>query len=159
MHKVFNEWQAKEYREKHGMCITGVRAAHVAGIDKLIGSVDHVQCIVKPALGQKAVFDYRDRMRCLIHADDMAEVFARIALAAKPAHVLYNSGGETLSLGQLADIVRAIIPDADISFERETGGEEKSGAYLFDNQRLVDEFGVRYPPYRQRVAEMIATPK
>ena len=156
VHKVFNEWQAKEYREKHGMRITGVRAAHVAGTDKLIGSVDHVACIVKPALRQALTMDYADRMRCIIHADDAAEVFARLALAERPAHEIYNSGGETLSLSALADMVRAVIPDADIGFEHETGGEQKSGAYLFDSTRLTREFGISYRPYRERIPEMIA---
>ncbi|HSV81707.1 MAG TPA: NAD(P)-dependent oxidoreductase [Ramlibacter sp.] len=157
VHKVFNEFQAKEYREKHGMSITGVRAAHVSGADKLIGSVDHVECIVKPAMGQKVQFAYRDQMRCVIHADDMADVFVRIALARKPKHALYNSGGETVSLGDLAAMVRKVLPEADIAFQHETGGEERSTAYLFDNERLVSEFGMRFPPYQQRVAEMIAT--
>lgn len=154
-HKVFNEFQASEYRAKHGMCITGVRAAHVAGVDKVIGSVDHVECIVKPALGQKVEFEHRDRMRCIIHADDMAEVFVRIALKPKPLHDLYNSGGETLSLGELADMVKEVVPAADIRFKNETGGESISTAYLFDKQRLVSEFGIRFMPYGQRVAQMV----
>lgn len=155
VHKVFNEFQASEYRAKHGMCITGVRAAHVAGTDKLIGSVDHVECIVKPALGQVVEFEHRDRMRCIIHADDMAEVFARIALAPKPMHDLYNSGGETVSLGDLAGMVKNAIPEAKILFRNDTGGESISTAYMFDNQRLTSEFGIRFVPYAQRVAQMV----
>ncbi len=155
VHKVFNEWQAKEYREKHGMCITGVRAAHVAGIDKIIGTVDHVQCIVNPALGKASRLDYRDRMRCVIHTDDMAEVFVQLAIAKKPEHDIYNSGGESLSLGQIAQMVKKFIPEADISFENETGGAALSGGYLYDNDRLVQEFGISYLPYEQRVAQMI----
>jgi nucleoside-diphosphate-sugar epimerase len=156
VHKVFNEWQAKEYREKHGMTITGLRAAHIAGADKLIGSVDHVQCIVQPALGERVVLDHRDRMRCVVHVDDIAEVFVTLALARRPRHAVYNSGGETLSLGDLAGMVREAIPDADISFRNETGGEESSTAYMFDNRRLAEEFGISYAPYRDRVAQMIA---
>lgn len=155
VHKVFNEWQAHEYREKHGMCITGLRAAHIAGIDKLIGSVDHVQCIVEPAQGRGVEFEYRDTMRCVVHADDIADVFVRLALTERPKHGLYNSGGETLSLGELAGMVREVIPDADIAFRNETGGEESSTAYLFDDSRLVEEFGIRYPPYRERVRRMV----
>jgi nucleoside-diphosphate-sugar epimerase len=155
VHKVFNEWQAKEYSEKHGMVITGVRAANVAGTDKVIGSVDHVACIVEPARGNALTLDYRDRMRCVIHGDDAAEVFVRIALAPRPRHAIYNSGGEALSLGQLAAMVRRFIPEADIGFEHETGGEAKSSAYLFDTERLVSEFGLRYPPYVERVPRMI----
>lgn len=157
VHKVFNEWQAKEYREKHGMCITAVRAGNVSGVDKILGSVDHVRCIVGPALGEKVSFVYRDRMRCVIYADDMADVFARIALKAKPEFPVYNTGGETLSLGEIADMVRKYIPAADISFEKETGGKDEVGAaaYLYNNDRLVKEFGVRYAPIEQRVPQMI----
>lgn len=157
VHKVFNEWQAKEYRDKHGMCITAVRAGNVSGVDKILGSVDHVRCIVGPALGEKVSFVYRDRMRCVIYADDMADVFVRIALKAKPEFPVYNTGGETLSLGEIADMVRKYIPDADISFEKETGGKDEVGAaaYLYNNDRLVKEFGVRYAPIEQRVPQMI----
>ncbi len=155
VHKVFNEFQAREYREKHGMRITGLRAAHISGADKLIGSVDHVQCIVQPALGQKVVLPHRDRMRCVVYADDIAEVFGRLALASAPQHAIYNSGGQPLSLGQIADMVRQEIPDADIRFEQDTGVEEISGGYLFDNDRLTSEFGIQYPPYQQRIAEMV----
>jgi nucleoside-diphosphate-sugar epimerase len=155
VHKVFNEWQAKEYREKHGLRITGLRAAHIAGSDKLIGSVDHVLCIVKAAMGEKVVLDYRDRMRCVVHVDDIADVFARLAVAENPQHGMYNSGGATLSLGEIADMVRRQIPDADISFQHESGGRQNTTAFMFDNTRLRDEFSVEYPPYERRIAEMI----
>jgi nucleoside-diphosphate-sugar epimerase len=155
VHKVFNEWQAKEYREKHGMSIVGIRPGNISGTDKAIGSVDHVACIVQPALGQSVTLDYRDRMRCVIHGDDAAEGFVRVALAEKPQHVIYNSGGEPFSLGQLADMTRKIIPNADIRFENENYGEERQGAYLFDNARMTTEFGLRYMPYEQRIAQMI----
>jgi nucleoside-diphosphate-sugar epimerase len=51
VHKVFNEWQASEYANKHGMSVISVRVSNVAGADKTIGSVDHVACIVEPARG------------------------------------------------------------------------------------------------------------
>src|SRR5579862_6512435 len=48
MHKIFNEWQAQDYREKHGMDITAIRPANVTGHDKIVGSVDHVKIITFP---------------------------------------------------------------------------------------------------------------
>ena len=38
MHKIFNEWQAQDYREKHGMEITAIRPANVTGPDKIVGT-------------------------------------------------------------------------------------------------------------------------
>ena len=157
VHKVFNEWQARDYREKHGMCITAIRPGNVSAVDKVLGSVDHVACIVNPAKGESVRFKYRDRMRCVVYGDDVAEIFTRIAEKPRPDFPVYNSGGESLSLGQLADMVKKFIPDADITFENQTGGENEQGAaaYLYDNARIVKEFGVAYPPYEQRVAQMI----
>jgi len=155
MHKIFNEWQAQDYIAKYGMSITGVRPANVTGPDKVRGSVDHVQCITQPARGQTVTFPYKDFMRLPIHVEDIAEVFVRVLLADAPRYPIYNSGGTVISLGELADMVRSFIPDARITFEHETGGKERSGNYLVDNSRLRQEFEVEYPPFRQRVLEII----
>jgi nucleoside-diphosphate-sugar epimerase len=155
MHKIFNEWQAQDYIAKYGMSITGVRPANVTGPDKVRGSVDHVQCITQPARGQTVTFPYKDFMRLPIHVEDIAEVFVRVLLADAPRYPIYNSGGTVINLGELADIVQSFIPDARITFEHETGGKERSGNYLVDNGRLRQEFEVEYPPFRQRVLEII----
>lgn len=155
MHKIFNEFQAQDYREKHGMVITGIRPANVTGPDKLFGSVDHVHCITAPARGESVSFPFRDAMRCPVHVDDVAEVFARVTAAERPRQALYNTGGHTISLGALAEMVREFLPEADIRFEKETGGRDLSGNYLIDNRRLVEEFGVQYAPFRARVLQII----
>jgi nucleoside-diphosphate-sugar epimerase len=155
MHKIFNEWQAQDYREKHGLEITAIRPANVTGNDKIVGSVDHVFCITDPARGKPVNFPYKDAMRCPIHVDDIAEVFARVVMADKPKHWVYSTGGTAISLGDLAEMVRGFLPDAQITFDKETGGKELSGNYLIDNSRLVEEFGVQYRPYRERVLQII----
>ena len=155
MHKIFNEWQAQDYTDKYGLSITGVRPANVTGPDKVRGSVDHVQCITRPARGEPITLPYKDYMRLPIHVDDIAEVFVRVLLADAPRHRVYNSGGTTISLGELADMVRGFLPDARITFQQETGGKERSGNYLVDNSRLLQEFEVTYPPFRERVLQII----
>ena len=155
VHKIFNEWQAKDYADKFGMTITAVRPANVTGPDKVRGSVDHVNCITQPARGKPISFPFRDAMRCPIHVDDISEVFVRVLATEKPKHPVYNSGGTSISLGALASLVREFIPEADIRFEKETGGRAISGNHLIDNTRLVQEFGVQYAPFRQRVLEII----
>ncbi len=47
------------------------------------------------------------------------------------------------------------MPDAQITFDEETGGKAISGNYLIDNSRLVQEFGMQYRPYRERVLQII----
>jgi nucleoside-diphosphate-sugar epimerase len=154
-HKIVNEWQAQDYTEKFGMLITGIRPANVTGPDKVRGSVDHVNIITEPARGNAIRFPFKDAMRCPIHVDDIAEVFARVLLAEKPQHRIYNSGGVSISLGEIADIVRDYLPDAKIAFDKTSGGRDTSGNYRIDNARLVQEFGVQYRPYRERVLQII----
>ena len=155
MHKSFNEWQAKDYVAKYGMTITGIRPANVTGPDKVRGSVDHVNIVTHPARGEAITFPYADAMRCPIHVDDIAEVFTRVVMTDKPKHQIYSSGGAVVSLGEIAAIVKSYLPDAQISFEHQTGGKDSSGNYLIDNARLMTEFGVQYRPYRERVLQIV----
>jgi nucleoside-diphosphate-sugar epimerase len=155
MHKIFNEWQAQDYIDKYNMSITGVRPANVTGPDKVRGSVDHVQCITQPARGKPITLPYKDYMRLPIHVDDIAEIFVRVLLADAPRYRVYNSGGSAISLGEIADLVRGFLPNAQITFEHDTGGKERSGNYLVDNSRLIKEFEIEYPPFRQRVLQII----
>ena len=153
--KIFNEHQAEWYNKAFGMSITGVRPANVTGPDKARGSMDHVLCVTQPARGLEVKFPFQDAMRLPIHVDDISEIFVRVTLAEATQHAVYNSGGETISMGALADLVRRYLPDAKISFDKETGGRLSSGNYMMDNSRLQQEFEVTLAPFEQRVLEII----
>jgi nucleoside-diphosphate-sugar epimerase len=155
INKIINEWQANDYRRAYGMTITCIRPANVTGPDKKFGSIDHVNMMCQPARGKPVSFPHADAMRCVIHVEDMAEAFARVLLACKPAHTTYNSGGTTVSLAELAGLVREFLPDAQITFDADTGGRDISGNYMINNRRLIEEFGLQYAPLRQRVKEVI----
>jgi nucleoside-diphosphate-sugar epimerase len=154
MHKMFNEFQARKYIKNYGMSIVGVRPANVTGPDKVRGSVDHVQIMTEAARGKPVHLPQKGLMRLLVHVEDMAEIFARVLLAEAPRHHIYNSGGIPVSLGELADLVRGFLPDAQITFASE-GGREDSGNYLVDNTRLGKEFGIEFPGLHTRVLEVI----
>ena len=55
----------------------------------------------------------------------------------------------------LAAMVAELVPDARISFESDTGGRERSSNFIIDNTRLIEEFGLQYAPFRNRVREII----
>ena len=60
-----------------------------------------------------------------------------------------------LSLSGGCRLVQGYLPDAQISFENETGGRKLSGNYMMDNTRMVQEFEYDLAPYPQRVLEII----
>src|SRR5437667_845708 len=154
MHKIFNEFQARKYIKNYGMSIVGVRPANVTGPDKVRGSTDHVEIMTEAASGKPVHLPKKGLMRLLVHVEDIAEVFTPVLLAHAPQHALYNSGGIPVSIGELADIVRGFLPDAQITFAEE-GGREESGNYLVDWSRLAKEFGIEYPGLHTRVLEVI----
>lgn len=154
-HKVTNEWQALDYIETYGMRITGIRTSYITGQDKVRGSVHHVRCITEPALGRAIRLPFRDMMQCVLHVDDMAEIFVRVLMSTATAHRVYNSGGTTVSLNDIADTVRSFIPDAEIDFEQDSGAREGNSTYLIDNSRLVSEFGIRFRPFPEQVLQII----
>jgi nucleoside-diphosphate-sugar epimerase len=153
--KVFNEHQADWYNSAFKMKIVGVRPVNITGPDKMRGTMDHVQAITLPARGQPVKLPFKDTYRCIMHVDDMSEIFVRVTLAESPQFHIYNGGGETISLGSLADLVKEFLPDAQITFEKESGGKEASGNYMMDNSRMVNEFHYTPAPFRQRVKEII----
>ena len=154
MHKRFNEFQAAQFNEVYGMSIVGIRPANVTGPDKVRGSTDHVQCVTLPAAGEPVSFPKKDYMRLPVHVDDVSEAFVRVTLADSTHHSLYNTGGIPISMGDLADIVRGFLPDAQISFDSE-GGREDSGNYMVDNSRLLGEFELEHPSLETWVRKII----
>ena len=154
MHKRFNEFQAQQFNQVYGMSITGIRPANVTGPDKVRGSTDHVRCVTLPAAGEAVSFPKAGLMRLPVHVDDIAEAFVRVTMVDKSAHAIYNSGGHPISLGDLAAIVKKYLPDAQITFASQDGKED-SGSYLVDNNRLLGEFELEYPPFEQRVLQII----
>jgi nucleoside-diphosphate-sugar epimerase len=153
--KVFNEHQADWYNNGFKMKIVGVRPVNITGPDKVRGSMDHVQCITLPARGLAVEFPFKDSMRVVMHVDDISEIFTRITLAESPQFSVYNAGGQTVSLGGLADMVKEFLPDAKITFQKEQGGKEASGNYMMDATRMTNEFHYTPAPFRQRVKEII----
>jgi nucleoside-diphosphate-sugar epimerase len=154
MHKRFNEFQADQFNSVYGMSITGIRPANVTGPDKVRGSTDHVRCVTLPAAGEPVSFPKAGLMRLPVHVDDIAEAFVRVTMVDKSHHSIYNSGGYPISLGDLAGVVKKFLPDAQINFDSQ-GGKEDSGNYLTDNNRLLGEFELEYPPLEQRILQII----
>ena len=155
VHKMFNEFQAQDYNEKHGMTITGVRPANVTGPDKVRGS--SITSTASPSRRAANRCRSRSRTRCAARFMSTTSPRSSPACCSRTSrrHSIYNTGGTAISLGDLADIVRGYLPDARISFEHDTGGKDASGNYLIDNRRLVEEFGIQYRPFPQRVLQII----
>lgn len=152
--KQFNEQMAAHYARLYGLEPVAVRPSFVIGAGKPRGVQDHIEVITGPALGRPVHSRMKPSARFLLASvDDIAEIFVRVTLADRPGHTVYHTGGHTVTLTDLADLVREVIPAAEIQFDE--NGRDSMLVYLVDNCRLREEFEFEHRPLRQTVREII----
>ena len=156
MCKHFNDKMAQWYCETYGMSIIGVRPGNLFGHGRKAALVAEwfSGLISKPAVGEAISLNVDSSATfCLIYVKDVIRVIRILLDAASPRYNLYNTGGWTISLGELADTVRQFIPTAKIEFK---GG--KPGVSLptkVSQKRLTDEFEFSLMPLRDAVLDHI----
>lgn len=144
--KILNEFVASKYVQRHGISLACLRPPVVFGHGRKRGAVlwsEHFAS--RPAVGEPVTLPFPPETHdCWIYKDDAAEQFVRLVLKPSISHLAYNTGGETISAGQLADMVRELLPDADIRFEA-----DRPQTPLVDNvsgARLAQEIGFQPRP-------------
>ena len=154
MTKAVNDFAAARYRTLHGLDIRGVRICTVFGHGRVTGMTGMIGGLMMslPAIGQAVEMDFDPQEASpMIHTEDAAEIFVRVALADNLSHHTYISGGELATIADVADIVRSYIPDASIR----TGDRPVPHVYLVDNSRMMADLGYELPPLRMRVLDHI----
>jgi nucleoside-diphosphate-sugar epimerase len=151
--KYFDDIVARRYIELYGTQLVGVRIATVFGYGRETGNTAWIGKLASlPALGQPAHCPLPSAQQsAMIYVDDVAEILVRLCLASKLNHRLYHSGGDTCSLSALAEIVRGIVPQAEISLD--DSAPDFPHVYIADDTRLREDIGYRRPPLRQRVLD------
>jgi len=154
MTKSVNDFSAKRYIDRHGMDLVGVRICTVFGHGRVTGMTGMIGGLLMslPAIGKPVSMPFHQEEKSpMIHAEDAAEIFVRAALAEKLNHPIYISGGSLCSIKEMADIVRDIIPDAQIT----TGDQLVPHVYNLDNSRMLADLGYEIAPLRQRILDHI----
>ena len=153
--KQFNEAMAECYEGLYGLKAIAVRPSFAIGEGKPRGRRDHIECITGPALGREVRSPMRSSARFLLaHVEDVAELFVRVALAESPKHSVYHTGGHSTTLGELFEVVREFLPDADVHFDDENGLDGFL-IHRVDASRARNEFGFELRSLRQMVRDII----
>lgn len=154
-HKLWNEFMAKKYTERYGMSIPGLRIAVVSGPGRKTGFSAWSSTYVDfPAVDKPAQIPFRSDQRTLItYVDDAVEAFLRLCLAETFKYPVYNSCAYALTLGELAELVRTFLPDAEIQFSE--AAPDQPLVYNWSSQRLEKEFMLRLPPIEEMVRKHI----
>ena len=154
MTKSVNDFSAKRYIDRHGLDLVGVRICTVFGHGRVTGMTGMIGGLLMslPAIGKPVSMPFhQEEQSPMIHAEDAAEIFVRAALSNKLNHPIYISGGNMCSIKNMADIVRDIIPGAQIS----TGDQLVPHVYNVDNSRMLADIGYEIAPLRQRILDHI----
>ena len=154
MTKAVNDFAARKYIDQFSMDIRGVRIATVFGHGRVTGMTGMIGGLLMslPAVGKPIDLPFHhDEASAMIHAEDAAGIFVRIALSDSLKHNVYLSGGHLATAGEMADIVRGFIPDAKIT----TGDLFVPHVYLVDNSRMLADIEYEMAPLRVRILEHI----
>ena len=152
--KAANDFAAAKYRERYGLDLRGIRIGTVFGHGRTTGMTGMIGGLMVslPALGQPVAMPFRpEEASPMIHAEDAAEIFVQVALSGRLNHYVYLTGGHLATIGDMAEVVRSFIPEAQIS----TGEQAVPHVYLVDNSRMLADVGYEMAPLSVRVREHI----
>ena len=143
--KLLNNGLAERYAKTFGIQIVKVHSTAVIGPGNTAFSRQMIQ---QPALGKPGHANWPSAApRNIVGVCDIAELYAKIAIAEQVKHDTYMGTGPAPTGRELADIVIKYLPGAEISFDEKA----RVPAWNFDNSRAVREFGWKI----QSVEEMV----
>jgi UDP-glucose 4-epimerase len=100
-----------------------------------------------PAIGRAMSFPYPASQRTsLLWVDDAAMIYAALTDAPSLSYSVYNSGGYDVSLGELAEMVTEMFPDAAFSFAEEGSVAPQPMPSRVSGRRAEKDLGLRLSP-------------
>ena len=101
MTKAVNDFSAGKYADRYGLDLRGVRICTVFGHGRVTGMTGMIGGLLMslPAVGKPVAMPFNENEPSpLIHAEDAAEIFVRVALSSELNHRVYISGGHMATI-------------------------------------------------------------
>jgi nucleoside-diphosphate-sugar epimerase len=120
--KEYNEHQARVYYEDYDVSHVGLRPTVAYGPYRETGGSAFLANVVeKPALGEPFSVEYGDQIIDWQHARDIAQAFRKATFAPDSdlGQRIYNVRGELATIREATEVVRGIVPDADLEVSDE----------------------------------------
>lgn len=120
--KEYNEHQARVYSEDYDLSLVGLRPTVAYGpYRETGGSAFLANIIEKPALGESFSVEYGDQEIDWQHVADIAQAFrlATFTPDEELGRTVYNVRGELATVREAVEMMRDIMPDADLSVSDE----------------------------------------
>jgi len=140
--KLLCEWYGEKFYEMYDVGFRAVRLVMVYGAGRVTGGSSFGSLLIEnPALGKTARVPFSEREETdWLYVKDAVKALLMISEVNNLKRRIYNIKGETRTLGRVAEIVKSIIPSADIRFE--PGPTPLSSLYpLVDDTAARTELG------------------
>jgi len=116
--KVMNEFTGQFYCSEYGLDIIALRLTSVYGAGRYHSVYYTDEIIENPAKGKPAKVPLSPaEEHDFIYVKDAARAFLLALRVKKPKHNIFNIGGGTYTLRDIADCVKGALPEAVIDFE------------------------------------------
>lgn len=137
--KRLNEYLGLKYYENFGVEAVALRPGVVYGHGRT--SVSWKSAFASyPAVGKPVTIDQDpDQPICFVYVADVAVMLANLCLAPRPAHLAYLTGGHTVTMRRMVEIVRGFVPGAEVNFSN--ARTTIPAIYYPDGSRYEVEFG------------------
>lgn len=159
--KLYLEKLAQHYRHAYGMLVVGMRPAVVYGWGRRTGATGWMSALVEgPALGRPASVASGDARISLVYVDDVAEQFLALLRAPREAFrdtFFFNTGGDTTTVREVAELVRELVPGADITVDSD-GERDLYGLAASLSDAAIEElsgYRRRYSPLRAGISRYL----
>jgi nucleoside-diphosphate-sugar epimerase len=140
--KSFNEVAATHYFNEYGVDITGIRYSFTYGVGHRRGLNPRIirQVIYDPALGKPSRVENADSTMGWIYVDDSARATVLMSKVPNTKTRAYTIKGDIRSVREVADYVRQLLPDADITL---LPGADINEKFNCDTSLIEEEIGYR----------------
>lgn len=116
--KVLSEFYGLHYHRNFGVDFRTLRFTTLYGLGKYAGSTGICSYMIeKAARGEEVTGDVRDAVTDWLYIKDAVKSLDLAREAPNPKKRVYNIGGGSFSVGQVAEVVKKFIPDARIHLE------------------------------------------
>jgi nucleoside-diphosphate-sugar epimerase len=157
--KKYAEILAYEYTSQFGMNFTGLRPTIGYGHGgrspaQFWSDMPSFAAVGKPF----SMAGDGNELASLVYTDDVADFTRRAIMAPSSPHPVYNIGGPATSPRMMAEAIKKYIPDAKITFGKETKGGIKGEAGLpwhISGERAKEDFEFECLPLETAVLRHI----
>lgn len=132
----------RTYREQRGLEFAAMEPVHGLGPDRVRGNVEDAYVVKAAVSGSPLTVPAVDQPIEIIYVEDTARAFVAATLADDLPHDRYLVGtGEQATLAEVAEMVRAHVPDAHLEVGEVRGEDELPAAPPTDTGRIREDLG------------------